>query len=100
MGFLTYSFYQKSVNPSYYDNFLFKQSDTYQTMKDNIEKVVDVPAETPSIAQVADIATLKQSKPEVYAAAENDDVIFLYSTKLIIYRPSENKIVNVVNVNN
>ena len=88
-------FYQRATHPSFYDGFVFTQAQTYDQMKQNIEKVIALPSEEPSVAQIADIELLRTTKPELYSAAQNDDVVFLYSSVMVIYRPESSKVVSV-----
>jgi uncharacterized membrane protein len=56
--------------------------------------------ETPVIAKVADAEKLKLSNPEFYKNVQKDDVVMIFSYRIIIYRESENKIINVAPIIN
>ncbi len=55
--------------------------------------------ETPTIATVEDVNTLKAVKPDIYKDTENGDKVLVYSDKVIIYRESKDLIINVIPIN-
>jgi len=61
-----------------------------------IEKLILLPNEIPSLATVMDADVLKKNQP-FYRDAQNGDIVLLYSSerKAIIYNPREKKLVNV-----
>lgn len=54
------------------------------------------PNEEASVATLVDIESLKETNPEFYKDAEVDDKLIVFSDKAIIYRESEDLIINVV----
>jgi competence protein ComGC len=67
----------------------------------NLKKLIEIPAdENPSsVATVTDVTKL--TGEPFFASAKNGDVMFVFDrvNKAILYRPSENKIINVLPVN-
>lgn len=55
--------------------------------------------ETPTVATVEDVNTLKAVKPDIYKDTENGDKVLVYSDKVIIYREEEDLIINVIPLN-
>jgi hypothetical protein len=49
----------------------------------------------PAIATINDKELVKNSNPEFYKNVENNDMLVIYPSRVIIYRESENKIINV-----
>lgn len=49
----------------------------------------------PTVARIEDPDTLKQANPDFYADAVEGDYLILYPQRAIIFRSSENKIVNI-----
>jgi hypothetical protein len=64
-----------------------------------IKKLISLPDETPQFATVSDIDKIN-SQP-FFTNAKNGDIVLIYqaSRKTILYRPSENKIIEVGTVN-
>lgn len=72
------------------------QQDKANKMKDKVAKLIEVPTdETPTLATVTDADKLKDQP--FFQGAQNDDVILLFpqAKRAIIYRESENKLINV-----
>ncbi len=74
---------------------------TAQDTKDIVEKVgklIKLPSETPSIATVSDITKLRNQT--LFQNAQNGDkvLIFNQAKRAIVYRPSENVIIEIGNV--
>lgn len=65
-----------------------------------LEKLTILPDETPTILTINDVEKLKAESPATYIDAKNGDKVLIYSDKLLIYRKSENKIINIVNITN
>ncbi len=71
-----------------------------QALLSDIGKLIELPAnETPTIATVSDVTKL-QGQP-FFAHAKNGDKVLIYTNakKAILYRPSQNKIIEVAPVN-
>jgi predicted negative regulator of RcsB-dependent stress response len=69
-------------------------------VKGEVAKLIDVPQdEDPTVASVTDAAQL--TNQQFYAKAQNGDKVLLYgkARKAILYRPSENKIIEVATLN-
>ncbi len=73
-------------------------SDETQELVNKVGKLILLPDENPSIANIADVSKVR-NQPFFSRAQDGDKVlIFPNSKKAIIYRPSENKIIEVSNV--
>lgn len=57
-----------------------------------------LPDETPNIASIVDVESLRKANADFYKDAQNGDKLLIYSTKAIIYREAEGKIINVAPV--
>jgi len=61
-----------------------------------LSSVMILPDEkNPKIATISDVDKLKTQDQEFYKNAKNGDTIIIYSSIVVIYRSSENKIVNI-----
>jgi len=71
-----------------------KEVQTYAT---KIGKFILLPEEVPTLATVADVEKLKEQP--FFSNAQNGDKVLFYNKaqKAILYRPSENKIIEVMN---
>ena len=63
-----------------------------------VGKLIELPDGVPQIATVSDAETLKKSQP-FFSKARNDDQLLIFQTEAILYRPSENKIINIGPIN-
>lgn len=73
------------------------QAQEAAALVEKVSALMIVPTgETPVVATVTDAQSLKEGQA-FYQDAENGDVLLVYSTaqRAILYRPSDNKIVNV-----
>ncbi|PIU03088.1 hypothetical protein COT44_05005 [Candidatus Shapirobacteria bacterium CG08_land_8_20_14_0_20_39_18] len=82
--------------------YLVKQNLPAGSDKDiagKVAKLIDLPAETPTMAAIDDLSKL-QDQP-FYAKAQLGDILLVYAIaqKAILYRPSTNKIINIAPVN-
>lgn len=68
------------------------------TIKDKVSAILDVPAEEPTIATIANLQEVQKENPTFYADAKAGDTVLIYSTKAVIYRGSANKIINIAPV--
>ncbi len=82
-------------DPAQYEKL---QMERAQATIDALGKLMILPDEKPTIATIVDVESLKKQNPEFYKNARNDDKILVYPNKAIIYRESENIIVNVLPV--
>lgn len=90
-GYYYYTSYQKLLkNP----DIITQQEVSW--LQDKVGKLMQLPNETPSTATVLDKDKLKDQA--FFANAENGDKILIYSTakKAILYRPSTDKIIEVM----
>lgn len=69
-------------------------------LKQQVAALIDVPAdEEPTIASVVDVDKLRNQA--FFAKAQNGDKVLMYqqAKRAILYRPSENKIIEVAPIN-
>ncbi len=70
-----------------------------QALVQEVSKILLLPSDqTPTIATITKIDDLKKVNAAFYADAQNDDKILFYSTKAVIYREAEHKIINLAPV--
>lgn len=76
-----------------------QQDEVNKKVIENVAKIFLVPSDTePTIASIVDIDSLRKANPEFYRDAQNGDRLLIYATRAIIYRESENKVINVAPV--
>mgnify|MGYP001605249507 CR=1 FL=1 len=63
-----------------------------------VGKLIELPDDIPQIATVSDVETLKKGQI-FFSKAKNGDQLLVFQTMAILYRPSENKIINVGPIN-
>lgn len=70
-----------------------KNKDTSKDDIEKIKKVIEIPDETPTIMTISDIDKLKDNP--FFAKATNDDRVYVFekSSKALLYRPSNEKII-------
>jgi hypothetical protein len=70
-----------------------------QRIVDDLKKTTSIPNETPSVLTVVDKSKLTDS--EIARSAQNGDKILLFQKagKVIIYRPSTHKLINILTLN-
>ncbi len=61
----------------------------------SLKNIIQLGDESPTLARVDDPEKLKQSNPDFYANVEVGDYLVLYPQRAIVYRASENKIINI-----
>lgn len=91
-----YSSYQLYIikNPSYQEQVAKRQADKIITQ---VAKLIEIPTDTPQVATVADVDTLKKNQP-FFEKAINGDKVLVFQDQAILYRESINKIINVAAV--
>lgn len=94
-----YQFYsaQKKIN----DTVLGTSTDAQNKQLINeVGKLFLFPkGETPTVALVTNVEKLRATQP-FFNSAQNGDKLLIFSQKAILYRPSENKIIDIGPVNN
>ena len=64
-----------------------------------VGELMTVPTdETPTVALISDVSKLKMINPIFYENVENGDILIVYTSVTVIYRQTENKIVNAAPV--
>ncbi len=65
------------------------------TITEKVGLLMDIPAETPTIASISDASKLRGQA--FFAKAQNDDKVLIFNAaqKAVLYRPSTNKIIEV-----
>lgn len=91
-AYVFYSRYQKAV--SLLANPEKLVADNKNVMLKKIKTIIELPDEEPSTATVTDIERVRNQP--FFAKAQIDDVVLIFykEAKTILYRPSENRIVN------
>lgn len=100
-GALAYKEYNqlKDENARLSDPQASAQAET-ERLKADVARLIDVPAdENPTIASVVDVDKLRNQA--FFANAQNGDKVLMYqqAKRAILYRPSENKIIEVAPIN-
>ncbi|SRR5258708_3650198 len=88
--------YQRMKNP---ENDTISSAKNADTILGTVGKLIELPKEIPTIATVSDITKLKGQA--FFAPAKNGDKVLIYNIakEAILYRPSNNKIIEVAPVN-
>lgn len=91
-AYVFHSRYQKAV--SLLANPEKLVADNKNVILEKIKAIIELPDEEPSTATVTDVESIRNQP--FFAKAKNDDmvVIFYKEGKALLYRPSENKIIN------
>lgn len=71
---------------------------TQDNIQDQLSEIILLPDETPSVAVLEDVEPLKEKIPDFYANARNGDKLVVYSNFAMIFRESEGKIINIIQV--
>lgn len=84
-------YYQKRTNA--------KTNSSNTDVSSQVGKLIELPAESPTIATVSDVAKL--ANQPFFAHAQNGDKVLIYQNakKAILYRPSTNKLIEVAAYN-
>ncbi|MFO0705027.1 MAG: hypothetical protein U0517_03650 [Candidatus Andersenbacteria bacterium] len=69
-----------------------------QNVINSVSKLILVPEDKPTVATITDVDKLRAANESFYKNARNGDTLLLYSTEAIIFRTSENRIINVAPV--
>jgi hypothetical protein len=79
-----------------YTQFFTKETPKEQAKRAQqvVETFLDVPRETPQIVVVRDVEKIRAGQP-LFTKAANDDLILEYSDRVIVFRPSTNKIISM-----
>jgi uncharacterized protein YneF (UPF0154 family) len=91
-------FYQYQKNQELLKNPQKAKASEVQDVVAKVGKLIKLPNETPSVATISDITKL--ANQSIFRNAQNGDkvLIFNQSKRAIVYRPSENQIVEVGNL--
>lgn len=97
LAYAGYSGYQlkKIKDPVFQQKLLDQET---KKITNAVGKLIQLPEGTPQIATVSDVETLKKSQP-FFENAQNGDQVLVFTKEAILYRPSNNKIINVAPVN-
>lgn len=69
-------------------------------VKDLVQTVgrhIVLPAETPTIVQISNVDQLKIDQP-FFRSAKNGDQLLVYPSRVILYRPSDDRVVDVAQI--
>src|SRR4030042_292294 len=89
---MSHELQELKTNPSKLQQFV---QDDQKSLVATVGKLMKLPAEDPTIAQVSDATKLKDQP--FFAGAQNGDQVLIYTNarKAILYRPSTNQIIDV-----
>jgi len=59
-----------------------------------VGELINVPDELPTVTTIVDIIALQNSDSDFYKDAQNGDIVLIYTSLAVIYRESENKVIN------
>jgi hypothetical protein len=63
-----------------------------------LAKSIELPSETPTIAEIVDSQALKNQDPIRYQNVKNGDKVIIYSNRGIIFRPSTGRIIDFFSI--
>lgn len=96
---LGFSFYLYKKEKEKVDNPALIASEESKKVKEKIGRLILLTEEEePTIATIINIDTLKSENSEFYKYAQNGDKLILYSQRAMIYRPSDDILINVAPV--
>ncbi len=80
--------------------YYYYQSNQYEKLtqenaNDILSEIAIIPDEVPSVAVIEEIDSLREKNVNLYKNAQNGDKLIVYGEKVIIYRDSERKIINM-----
>lgn len=76
----------------YYATQSTSDASSYSSIRDRLSTFMVIPEDDPTVLEVSDAAELRGSNA-FYQNVNNGDVVILWKTKAIIYRPSDKKII-------
>mgnify|MGYP001355674771 CR=1 FL=1 len=73
----------------------------YQNLKESLRKIISItdPGD-PTVIEISNSSNLKLQNSVLYTQIEDNDLMLVFKDKVVIYRPSSNRIVNIFPVNN
>jgi len=101
VGVSVYFYFQYQKNQKLLQNPTLAAAEETRLLLEKVSKIIELPAgENPTVATVSDKSKL--SDQQFFANAQDGDKVLIYikTSKAILYRPSTNKIVEVAPVNN
>jgi len=76
-------------------------SSNYLNLKKSLKELIDViDSGEPTVIEISNAENLKLQNSVLYTQIKNNDLMLVYKDKVIIFRPSIDKIVNIFPVNN
>jgi len=63
-----------------------------------VSQIMMLPKEDPTVVTIVDVSVMKAQNHDFYADGEDGDRMLVYKNKAIIYRESENRIINIIPV--
>ena len=103
-----YFFYQNTQLQKKYDDVVNNPSASQKVQEEkakitveNLKKILFISGdEQPAVATIVDADKVRASNKEFYQDAQNGDALVVYSARAIIYRETENKIINIAPIIN
>lgn len=74
------------------------QKESTQAIIDKVKILMLLPDEAPTVATLIDVDALREENPEFYADGNNGDMLLVFTKKAVLYRESDNLIINVAPV--
>ncbi|MCS7318105.1 MAG: hypothetical protein NZZ41_07380 [Candidatus Dojkabacteria bacterium] len=84
----------KNVNPC--DTNTTTNTKTSTSVEDKLKSILLLPSDKFEIGKINNVDKLKEQMPNVYKNAKNGDFLFIFEDRMIIFRESENKVINYV----
>jgi preprotein translocase subunit SecF len=101
VGYLVYNKYKVSTDTTKQESATVSQEDQdkakAETTVNKLKEVlfIEETDQKPAVATIVDPAKVKESNPDFYKNAQKDDVLVVYPERAIIFRQSDNKIINI-----